>query len=377
MSKLFIIVNQDSFFLSHRKEIALVASQNNYEVTIVANDTGYSDAIKALGLNFINLPINKTGTNIKEEFCTFKFLYKLFKVERPNIVHFVGLKTIIWGGIAARLTKIKGYISAVSGLGVTFSPEYKKKYISLILIYLLKFIHNRKNVYCIFHNMDDMNLFVSRGIIKADRCYRTMGSGINLKEYEYFNEPKEGKIKILFTARMVEDKGVLTLINAANILRNKYENLIEFILCGGLETNPLAITKEKLGQLCDNRYIKWLGKRNDILEQLKQSHIFAFPSYYKEGLPKSCIEAAAIGRPIITCNSTGCKDTVIDGETGFLIPIKDENTLADKIKYLIDNPNIRVKMGIAARKYAENTFAIEKVIETHLHIYNQCLNTDN
>ena len=136
MRKIFIIVNQDSFFLSHRKEIALVASQNNYEVTIVANDTGYSDDIKALGLKFINLPINKTGTNLKEEYGTFRFLYKHFKNEKPDIVHLVGLKTIIWGGIAARLTKINGYVSAVSGLGVTFLPSTKRNtYLKYLFIY--------------------------------------------------------------------------------------------------------------------------------------------------------------------------------------------------------------------------------------------------
>ena len=132
--------------------------------------------------------------------------------------------------------------------------------------------------------------------------------------------------------------------------------------------------KEKLESLCDGKYIKWLGKRSDVISLLRTSHIFAFPSYYKEGLPKSCIEAAAIGRPIITCDSTGCRDTVIDGETGFLIPVKDSIVLADKIKFLIDNPDIRKEMGRKARKFAEKNFSIKDVIDTHLTIYNAIVN---
>ena len=125
MNKLFIVVNVDSFFLSHRKDIALRAVKEGYDVTIIASDTGKSQEIKSLGLKFINLPINKTGTNIFQELKTFKFLYSLFKKEKPHIVHLVGLKTILWGGLAARLRKINGLVTAVSGLGVMFSPEYK------------------------------------------------------------------------------------------------------------------------------------------------------------------------------------------------------------------------------------------------------------
>jgi glycosyltransferase involved in cell wall biosynthesis len=201
-----------------------------------------------------------------------------------------------------------------------------------------------------------------------------MGSGINLNQYSYREEPKSDKLRVLFTARMVEDKGVLVLIDAANILRDKYQDKVEFLLCGGLETNPLAVSKEKLDELCDGNYIQWLGKRSDVKELLESSHVFAFPSYYKEGLPKSCIEAAAIGRPIITCDSVGCKDTVIDGETGFLVPIKDSKAVAEKLDILFANAELRKTMGIKSRKYAEEKFSIEDVIQVHLDIYRDCLN---
>ena len=174
---------------------------------------------------------------------------------------------------------------------------------------------------------------------------------------------------MLFTARMVEDKGVLVLIEAAERLRAEYGDKAEFLLCGGLETNPLAVSRERLEQLCDGVYIQWLGRRNDVHELLEQSHIFAFPSYYKEGLPKSCIEATAVGRPVITCDSTGCRDTVIDGKTGFLVPVKDSMVLAEKLKVLFDDTSLRQEMGRNARSFAEEVFSLKDVIDAHLKIY--------
>ncbi len=377
MKKLYIIVNIDTFFLSHRKEIALRARQEGFDVTIVANDTGKGDTIRQLGLNFVDLPINKAGLNLLEEIKTFLYLYKLFKSGSPDIVHAVGMKTILWGGLAARLAGVKGFVSAVSGLGVMFSPEYNtglKKVLSESVLWVMRYIHrNSRGVYSIFHNTEDLDLFVANKIIARDYCVRTMGSGIDLNEYSYKPEVAEGKIKVLFTARMVEDKGVLVLIEAAEKLRASYGDRVEFLLCGGLDTNPLAISKERLNELCDGTYIKWLGKRNDVHQLLENSHIFAFPSYYKEGLPKSCIEAAAVGRPIITCDSTGCRDTVIDGKTGFLIPAKDSDALAEKLRILFDDAALRREMGCNARKFAEEKFSIEIVVQSHIDIYNSII----
>lgn len=372
MSKLFIIVNVDTFFLSHRKDIALRAMREGYDVTIVANDTGKGDEIRSMGLKFVDLPINKTGLNLLEEVKTFLFIYRLIGRERPDIVHLVGMKVILWGGLAARLRGVKGIVSAVSGLGVMFSPEYcrgVRKLMSKGVLSVMRYIHRRSGAYCIFHNTEDLDLFVSNGITDRAHCVRTMGSGIDLNRYVYKEEPVAGKIRVLFTARMVEDKGVLVLIEAAERLRAEYGDKAEFLLCGGLETNPLAVSRERLEQLCDGVYIQWLGRRNDVHELLEQSHIFAFPSYYKEGLPKSCIEATAVGRPVITCDSTGCRDTVIDGKTGFLVPVKDSMVLAEKLKVLFDDTSLRQEMGRNARSFAEEVFSLEDVIEAHLKIY--------
>ena len=187
--------------------------------------------------------------------------------------------------------------------------------------------------------------------------------------YDYTPAPNDRPLKIIFTARMVEDKGTFVLIDAAKILESEYKGRVQFLLCGGLDTNPNGITRDVLESKSDGNYIKWLGHRNDVLQLLKQSHIMAFPSWYREGLPKSIIEAQAIGRPIITTDSVGCKDTVIDGYNGFIIPIKDSKALAEALKKLIDNDEIRIKMGHNAREFAIKKFNIQDVVKTHMRIY--------
>lgn len=372
--KLFMIVNEDIFFLSHRKDIALKAAEEGYDVTIIAGYTGRGEDISALGLRYVALPINKTGLNIMEELRTFWFIFSLIGKERPDVVHLVGMKVILWGGIAARFRGVDVIVSAISGLGVLFSQEYVsglKKLMSWGVLAVMRFIHRRKNVFCIFHNRENRDLFVSKGLAEAGRCVITNGSGIDLDDYTYVEEPYEGRIKVLFTARMVEDKGVLILIDAAESLREEYGERVEFVLCGGLETNPLAISRERLESLCDGTYIKWLGRRSDIKEQLQTCHIFAFPSYYMEGLPKSCIEAAASGRPVITCDSIGCRDAVSDGETGFLIPVKDSKALAEKLRILFDDPELRRSMGRNARRFAESRFSIHDVVNIHMDLYDK------
>lgn len=371
--KLFIVVNQDFFFLSHRLPIGVTAKDAGYDVTIVSEDTGVSDKIREAGLNTINLPINKAGTNIKDEIKTFFFLYKLFRREKPDIVHLVGLKTMLWGSLACRLAGVKAMVSAVCGLGVLFDEEHAHSFITRSILKVLRVTHKKKRLAVIFQNNDDKAIFLNAKIMKEEQCAFTNGSGINLQNYDYTPEPTDGLIKIIFTARMVEDKGTLILIDAAKKLEVEYKGKVQFLLCGGLDTNPNGITKEMLESRCDGEYIQWLGHRKDVLELLKQSHIMAFPSWYREGLPKSVIEAEAIGRPVVTTDSVGCRDTVVHGTNGYMIPIKDSDALAMALKKLIDNPELRQAMGKNAREFAVNRFDIKDVVKVHMDVYDNIL----
>lgn len=366
--KLFIVVNHDWFFLSHRQEVGVAAKNAGWDVTIVACDTGRFNDIKALGLKTINLPINATGMNPVEEWKTFNFLRKLYKIEKPDVVHHVGLKTILWGGLAAKLAGIKGVVNAVSGLGVMFSGN-KPSLIAKGILTVLRFSHNRKGIRVIFQNHDDEALFLNYHVMKKDNVVFIKGSGVDLNKFAYVPVPETSPIRVMFTGRMVKEKGVVVLIEAAEKLRKGYEGKVEFLLCGKLSDNPKAMRKEELEALCDGKYIQWLGHRDDVKELLEKCHIVAFPSYYREGVPKSLIEATAIGRPIITCNSIGCRDTVEDGVNGYIIPIKDSDALAEKLRILIENSDLRLKMGEASRRIAERDFSLELVVRKHLETY--------
>lgn len=369
MKKLFIVGTVDWFFLSHRKEIAIAAKRAGYSVTIIAKNTGKKEDIERLGLKFINLPMSRTGTNILKEMKTLTFLFYLYLNKKPTIVHHVNFKVIIIGGLAAKLAKVNAVVNAVSGLGISFSKENIETISTRFFINSLKFTNHRKKLKVIFQNLEDRSIFINNKIIKENQTVYIKGSGIDLKEFSFTPEPSTGKIVIILTARIIIEKGILEYIKAARLLEIDYRDKVKFIICGGLDENPLALKKEQLDKLCDGDYIAWLGHRTDIKQLLMDSHVVAYPSYYREGLPKSLIEAAAVGRPIITTNSVGCKDVVENGFNGFLIPVKNSSILAEKLKQLIDNKSLRIEFGKNSRLIAERDFSIENVIEKHLEIY--------
>lgn len=372
-NKLFIVVNNDWFFLSHRSAVAVGAKQAGYDVTVITRDNGYHKDILALGLKVINLEMNPTGMNLKEELKTVWYLYKIYKREKPDVIHHVGPKLNLWGNLAARMAGAKGVVSAVSGLGVIFNGE---GLMSKVMPYAFRFTNDMKNLRVIFQNDEDKATYLKHHIVKEIQCRFIKGSGIDLNEYAYAPEPVEGRIKIMFTARMLREKGVDVIMEAARMLYPEYKDRIMLELCGGLaeEGRKSYVSAEELNSFGDDAYFKWMGKRDDVHELLKESHIFIFPSYYGEGLPKSCIEANAIGRPIITTDSVGCRDTVVDGYNGFIIPIKDPKALAEKLRVLIEDTELRQQMGRNARQYAEENFSIEEVVKKHLEIYKELIN---
>lgn len=368
MRKLILVINEDCFFLSHRTRIAERAIMDGWDVSLVAKDTGYREKIEKMGVKFINLPVNPTGMNLREDFKTLRFLHNIIKNNSDAIIHFVGLKNMLWGGLASRVSKTKGIVYAVSGLGTLFG-ENRNKLVSNVVQRLLRIGLSKRNAAIIFQNRDDEKLFLDSDITKRQKVYYIKGSGVNLQEFHTASLSSEKPLKIIFTARMLREKGVEDLIKAAELLRHDYEGEIEFLLCGGLSSNPSALTSEDMQELTDGSYIKWLGHRKDISELLRQSGIMCYPSFYREGVPKSLIEALATGLPIVTTDSVGCRDTVKDGENGILVPTHNPAAIADALKTLIENPVLRRKMGKESRRIAERDYDVENVASVHLQIY--------
>lgn len=372
MPKLLLVVNEDRFLLSHRTPIALAARKAGIETVIVTKDTGRRGEIEEMGFRVLELPINPTGMDPLEELKTFNYLRNLYKKEKPDIVHHVGLKNILWGGLAAKLTGVKGVVNAVSGLGGLFNGDHLSITARGVLR-VMGYSNDRKNVRLIFQNNDDLSLFLKKRAVKPEQIEFTKGSGIDLDAFTYVEEPAEGEITVIFTGRMVREKGVCDLIEAAELIKNEYAGKVRFWLCGRTTTNKTSVTEKYLQEHCDGTYICWLHERKDIKQLLEKSHIMAFPSYYREGVPKSLIEASAIGRPMITCDSTGCCDVVDDGVNGYLVPPRASTELAAALKKLIENKDLRIRMGKAARAKAEKYFSIENVVATHMRIYNDLL----
>lgn len=370
--KLLIVVNVDWFFLSHRLPVALAAQKAGWDVTIVTADTGKLKDIGAAGLSAVNLPMSRSGMNIMQELKSCWFLYRLYRHDMPDVVHHVGIKAILWGSLAAKFAKVNGVVNAISGLGGFFAED-NNSILSKVIPNVLRFSHHRNNLLVIFQNQEDRALYVGHHIIKDSQARMIRGSGVDLDDFRYTPEPSDGKIIVILTCRMIREKGVFELVEAAELLRKDYEGKAEFWIVGGLDDHPGAITKDEIEAVCDGSYIKWLGRREDVKELLQQCHIYAFPSYYKEGIPKSLIEAAAIGRPIVTTQNIGCKEVVEEGVNGYLVPVKDPVSLAEKIKLLIDDKNLRIRMGKASREIAEKNFSLDEVVEKHLAIYQELI----
>ena len=182
MTKLFIIVNEDVFFLSHRKDLGVAAHRDGFDVTVVCKDTGLHTDIQSLGLRTINMPINPTGMSLSDEWRTLRFLYHLYRTERPDIVHHVGLKAMLWGGLAARLTHVGGVVNAVSGLGTMFNGN-KPSMMARVIMAFLRFSNRRKGVVTIFQNHDDEAIFFDNHIVRSEDSVFIKGSGVDLNNF--------------------------------------------------------------------------------------------------------------------------------------------------------------------------------------------------
>lgn len=367
--KIFYVFSIDYQLISHRRPIVEEAVKRGWDVSVIAKETEYRQQIEKMGVRYINLPINRVGTNPIEELKTCWFLYKLYKTEKPDLVHHVSTKVVLWGGLMAKLAKVPRVVNAVNGLGTFFQNGEVDSWSKRLILQIMKFSHLRKNFITIIQNDDDKAFFIKHGIIPSNQLRLIHGSGVDLAEYAFSEEKCLTPLNLSFTSRMLREKGVLDVIKAALLLKDKYQDKLCFQLCGLIEEGPSAISKKELDELCDGKYIQYLGQRTDIKDLLADSAIVLLPSYYREGIPKSLIEATAIGRPIITTDSVGCRETVINGVNGFLIPVKSPDVLAKKIEVLINDAPLRKKMGIESRKIAEEKFSIDLVISKHFAIY--------
>jgi glycosyltransferase involved in cell wall biosynthesis len=367
--RIAFITNVDWFFISHRLPLAERAINEGHEVWVITKDTGRLQELANMGIHVIDFPFERSGTNPLHELSCILGLRRIYKKVRPDVVHNITLKASLLSSVAAKLTGFKNVVNAISGFGYTFTSEQPSTLQRIVTLFL-KLAFRSKHFAYIFQNPDDAGMFKNMNLVNDNQVYLIKGSGCDLNVYSY-TEPliEAHPIVFLLPARMLRDKGVIEYIEAAKILQKEIQGKAKFLLAGMCDDNNKAGIKEsELLPLLIDDYIVWLGHQKDMLSVYKSSDVVVLPSY-REGLPKSLIEACAIGRPIISTDVPGCRECVEDGVNGFLVPARTSTQLADAIKRMVYDENLRISMGKASRKLAESEFSIESVVEKHFKIY--------
>jgi glycosyltransferase involved in cell wall biosynthesis len=366
--KILFVVNADWFFISHRMPIALKARKCGYEVHIA---TAVGDRLQELenyGFKVYTLSLLRGGFNLFNAVRAFFELITIFRNVEPDIVHLVTLKPVLLGGLAARWVQVPALVSAVSGLGYVFTDHgvaaIARRWF-IMCIYSWAFGHKNQTV--IFQNKDDYDaLAATTGLLPA-KVEIIRGSGVDLHEYRLTPE-LSGVPIVLFPARLLIHKGIFEFVKAAELLIDKGISA-RFVLAGMVDLdNPSSVTQMKLDSWVAEGVVEYWGHRTDMPQVIAISNLVVLPSY-REGLPKVLLEAAAVGRAVVTTNVAGCRDAVEPNVTGLLVPPQDAESLALAIEHLLKNPNQRMEMGLAGRKLAENQFDVRAVVDKHMKIY--------
>ena len=387
--KLLYLVANDRYFCSHRLSLALAAKKRGYDVTVATPALDDHQKIIDAGLHFVPLPFNRGSLNPLSELKTIYQIWTLYRHVRPDIAHHVALKPVLYGTIAAFLARTPSIVNAVAGLGHVFAAD---SWLKTPLRLALRFLLRLKNVQIIVQNPEDleeMRALISSVsfshllresqdprnkseddsvVSKDDSIHLILGAGVNLNDFKPAPEPKTSPLKIIHVSRLLWTKGIKELVDAGQMLKNQgHEIHIQIVGEPDFE-NPAAIPSDTLKRWHNQGLIEWLGHRTDIAALYQQSHIACLASYYREGIPKSLIEAAACGKPIITCDMPGCRIIVEGGKNGYLIPPRDPKSLADAILKLMDS-DLRQQMGKASRLHAEEHFGEEVINAQTIETY--------
>ncbi|GGF00177.1 glycosyltransferase family 4 protein [Pseudoalteromonas sp. BZK2] len=369
--KLLFVVNVDWFFISHRLPIALKAQQQGFKVTIACRFTSHKAELKNMGFEVIELPFNRSGGGFFAELKTIKLLKDTIVKVKPDVVHAVTIKPVLYAGLALKMMKKKiPFVAAISGLGYVFTANTLRAKVTKIiasLFYKVSLSHPLKTV--IFQNSSDEAILTEvTGLTVQDKTL-IKGSGADLSVYNFTPEIEDGHISVVMACRLLKEKGVYEFVNASKLVKDKYPNS-KFVLVGSPDIeNPNTVKQSEIDSWVADGIIEYLGQRNDIPDIFSSSNIVCLPSYYGEGVPKVLIEAAACGRAIVTTTNPGCRDAIIDNQTGLAVPPRNADSLAKAIIKLIENPNQRRAMGTAARDFAVEQFDVKQVVNKHIKIY--------
>lgn len=348
-----------SSLVNFRGELLLALSKRCSSVFALASGASAkeSEAINNLSVKYSDYIVSRNGLNPATDIVTLIVLGLFFKKNKPDLVLAYTIKPIIWGGLAARFTNVKSFYAMVTGLGYAFQKGGLAK---SLLNTLVKFLYRsalKKSKGVIFQNRDNMQVFIDEGIVPKEKCFLVNGSGVDLSHYNL--SPLPSTPHFLLIARLLGDKGIREYAQAAKLVKQKYPEAV-FELVGPEDPSPDGIKLDEVHQWTESGAIKYSGATTDVRPFIENCAIYVLPSYH-EGMPRTVLEAMAMGRPILTTDVPGCRETVIDGENGWLVEKANAEQLAERMIWFIENQDKWQEMGKSSHDMAYEKFDVHKV----------------
>jgi len=369
--RLLLLITEDWYFRSHRLILAREAQKAGMEVFVatLAEDNG--KWISDEGFTYLPIPFVKGVCNPLRELVAVLKLTQLYRRVRPDIVHHVAIKPILYGSLAARFAGLKAIVNAFGGLGFAFSSGNGRASLRLGVKAGLRLALSRIECRVVTQNRIDRDQLIEQGIVRQSQATIIPGVGVDTENFTPSAEGVDVPIVVL-ASRMVFDKGVREFVEAAQLLKAQ-GMAVRCVLVGRIdERSPTNVPEEQLCEWQTQGIVEWWGHRDDMPQVLSSAQVVVLPSYY-EGFPKVLLEACACGRPVVATNVSGCAEIVRDGENGFLIPIKDPTALANAIKELLQNPSLRDRMGKRGREIAVREFSAEGMARETIKVYRELL----
>ncbi len=373
--KFLMVLNDMAWFWSHRLPLAHAIEKRGWTLNVVAHRAHKDEKLKDSNFKGIGLPPLGRSLNPIPQIQLMLAIYDIIHREKPDIIHVITIRYAFYTGLVTRLMGYKPVTFTVAGLGSLYTdPGVKMKVMRKIVLPLMRFAFGGKGKRIIFQNPDDRQKMIDTQIVKFENTALIRGSGVDLTEFPFsvYEETKEEPI-ILFTSRLLLEKGITDFIEAARLLKNKGVKA-RFVVAGNIyPDNARSLTKKQIVTPHDEGIIEWMGQVEDMPALLKSSMMVVLPSYYGEGVPKVLLEAAAVGRPIITCDVPGCREAVEHEANGLLVLPQCPTDLAQAIEKLISDPQKRDAYGKVGRKRVEEDFHVDHVVEQTMAVYDDLL----
>lgn len=370
--KILYIITEDWFFHSHFLDRAKYVAASGGKVGIATRFSVHEKELTELGFELFPINFSRRGLNPITEFVTALRIREIVRRFEPDIVHNIALKPVVTGTFGAWLSRQKIVVNALVGMGYIFtSTDARASVVKPLLSRILKLLLRSKSVHVVIENPDDMNSLVGDGFITQDKITLIRGAGVDLNAFP-FRPEAPGPVVVTLVSRVLRDKGVIEFIEAASQLRTEFPDMVFQIVGEPDSGNPSAIQQSEIDSWQALPNVNYLGRRSDIAEILIYSHIVCLPSY-REGLPKSLLEALSCGRPIVASDVPGCREVCEDGVNGLLVPVRDSIALSKAIRKLVVSPELRQMMGQAGRMRAESEFSSEIVCAQTLALYRRLM----